>query len=177
MRRPWRTVSIRTVTATHLAPALLLPLFVWRLYQRVRRNEIRQQFRRHRLVARVVLVALLTASVLALACPHLPSIEAGLGGLLAGALLGIAGLRLPRWEMTPEGNFYTPNAFLGGGLVLVLAGQLLERTSMLVAEPRTSAAALDFLFHCPFTLGIFGLTAGYYLAYRTGVLTRGRKIG
>lgn len=113
---------------------------------------------------------------MALACPHLLSLEAGGGGLLVGAFLGAAGLRLTRWEMTPEGDFYTPNAFLGGGLVLVLAGQLLDRSSVLLIEPRTSAAAMDFLFHCPFTVGVFGLSAGYYLVYSAGVLVRARRI-
>ncbi|HLP24409.1 MAG TPA: hypothetical protein VK477_01935 [Acidobacteriota bacterium] len=165
------------MTTAHLAPVLLLPLFAWRIYLRARRNEARQQFRRSHLVARLVLVALLTAWVMTLACPHLPSLEAGIGGLLVGALIGVAGLRLTRWEMTPEGNFYTPNAFLGGGVVLVLAGQMLDRSSMLLTEPRPAAAAVDFLFHCPFTLGVFGLSAGYYLAYSAGVLARGRKVG
>jgi hypothetical protein len=175
--RPWRTVSILTVTTAHLAPALLLPLFAWRLYVRAQRNESRQEFRRPRLVARLVFVSLLTTWVMGLACPHLPAIEAGIGGLVLGALVGIAGLRLTRWEMTPEGNFYTPNAFLGGGLVLVLLGLVLDRSTMLLAEPRTATAAMDFLFHCPFTLGFFGLTAGYYLAHSAGVLARGRKVG
>lgn len=164
------------MTAAHLAPVLLLPFFAWRIYVRARRNELRQQFRRNRLIARVVLVALLTMGVMALACPHLPALEAGISGLLVGALLGIASLRLTRWEMTPEGNFYTPNAFLGGGLVLVFVGQVLDRSSVLLTEPRTATAAIDFLFHCPFTQGVFGLSAGYYLAYSVGVLARARHV-
>lgn len=164
------------MTATHLAPVLLLPLFAWRLYLRVRRNEVRQQFRRPRLVACLLLVALLTTGVMTLACQHRPSLEAGIGGLLMGALLGVGGLRLTRWEMTPEGNFYTPNAFLGGALVLVFVGQVLDRSSVLLTEPRTVTAAIDFLFHCPVTQGVFGLSAGYYLAYSAGVLARARKL-
>jgi hypothetical protein len=164
------------VTSAQLAPAILVPLVAWRIYLRAQRKKPRQQFHRGRLVARFVLGTLLTALVMTLACPHLPSFESGLGGLLVGGLVGLAGLRLTRWEMTPEGDFYTPNAFLSVGLILVLTGRLVYRATIWLSDPHLTTGVTAALMRCPFTLGLFGLTAGYYLAYTAGVLARGRKL-
>lgn len=46
-------------------------------------------------------------------------------GLAAGALLGLLGYALARWEHTPQGVYYTPNAALVLTITLVVTGRIL----------------------------------------------------
>jgi len=127
-------------------------------------------------VARLAIYAFAVALVTFFAASFLPSLEAEMGGVLVGVALAFLGLRLTRWEMTPEGNFYTPNALLGIGLTLLFVGRLVYRLTVLFADPPAIGAGTPPLFQSPLTLLIFGVTAGYYLAYTAGVLLRGRRV-
>jgi hypothetical protein len=164
------------VTTAQLAPAILVPLVAWRIYMRARRNIGRQELRPARLVARVGIYTLLLALVTAAAARHLPSLEAELGGLLAGVVLAVFGLKLTRWEMAPDGNFYTPNAYLGIGLTLLFVGRIVYRFMVLFVNPPLVSDGPPQLFQSPLTFAIFGITVGYYLAYTAGVLARGRRV-
>lgn len=163
------------MTSAQLAPAILIPFIAWRIYVRARRNVGRQPFRRGRLLAQVVIYSTIAMLLAVFAVKHLPSLEAELSGLVGGALLAMLGLKFTRWEMTPEGNFYTPNAFLGLGLTLLFVGRIVYRSTVLLtnASPVTQPAAH---FASPLTLAIFGLTAGYFIAYSAGVILRGRRV-
>lgn len=164
------------MTSAQLAPAILIPLVAWRVYVRARRNIGRQQFRRGRLLARVALYSTLATLIAVFAAGHLPSLGAELGGLAGGALLALLGLKLTRWEMTPEGSFYTPNAFLGLGLTLLFLGRIVYRFTVLSAAPPAVGPGAPQVFQSPLTLAIFGVTVGYYIAYTAGVLARGRHV-
>ena len=164
------------MTTAQLAPAILVPLVAWRIYVRTRRNIGRQQLRPTRLVIRVALYAFISALVAFFAAAFPPALEGEIGGLLAGAALALVGLKLTRWEMTPEGNFYTPNPFLGIALALLFVGRIVYRFTVLLAHPPSANPAAPELFHSPLTLAIFGATAGYYIAYTVGVLLRGRRV-
>lgn len=164
------------MTSAQLAPALLVPLVAWRVYVRARRNIGRQLLHPTRLAARIAVYSLIVALVTFFAARFLPSLEAELGGLLAGAVLAFAGLKLTRWEMTPDGSFYTPNAFLGLALTLLFVGRIVYRLTMLFAHPPVVGSSSPQLFQSPLTLLIFGVTAGYYIAYTAGVLARGRRV-
>ena len=47
------------------------------------------------------------------------------GGILLGAILGIFGLRLTKFETTDEGHFYIPNVYIGSALSLLLVGRII----------------------------------------------------
>ena len=96
-----------------------IPLLLWRIYARIRRNIGRQRSRPWRHWFGVVLFPLLVAMFTLVALSN-PLAEAGLwGGLGGGLALGAWALRLTRFERTPEGFFYTPNAYIGVGLSLL----------------------------------------------------------
>lgn len=163
------------MTTAQLAPAILIPLVAWRVYARVRRNVGPQRLRPRQLGLRLLVSTLAALAVAGFGARHLPALAAEGGGLLGGALLAVLGLKLTRWEMTAEGNFYTPNAFLGVALTLLLIGRIVYRGTVLLTNAAPSAPPSP-LFANPLTLAIFGLTAGYFIAYSAGVILRGRRV-
>ena len=166
-----------------LVVVVLVPLIAWRLYSRVRRLVGRQRSRAWRHWLAVVLFPLL-AAMLALAALRNPFALATLAaGFAIGVGLGLWGLRLTRFERTPQGWFYTPNAHIGIALsVLVIARVAWRLFEMQSGALR--AAGPDFA-RSPLTLAIFGMLAGYYTTYALGILrwrhspseTDGRELG
>ncbi len=96
------------------------------------------------------------------------------GGLALGVPLGLYGLHLTRFETTPEGRFYTPNPYMGVGLSMLLAGRVAYRL-LVFSSASGQGTAQPQLMHSPLTLFIYGLLAGYYMAYFTGVLARSHE--
>jgi hypothetical protein len=159
------------MTSAHLAPALVVPFVAWRIYRRVRRNIGRQQLRPKRMKIGIVIFSLLTLLIGGVTLTYPPSLAALTGGLCVGVPLAMAGLRLTRFEQTAEGDFYTPNTYIGVALTLVLVGRMVYRGLVLFGASSAGGAMPPQLFRSPLTLFVFGLTAGYYIAFYTGVLT------
>jgi hypothetical protein len=154
----------------------LVPLIAWRLYSRVRRNIGRQKSRPGRHWAGAIFFSLLLV-LLALAAMTRPLSGVALAaGSLCGAALGIWGLKLTRYERTAEGFFYTPNAYLGIALSLLLVARVLYRLSevYLLQGTASAAQAQDFV-RSPLTLLIIGLVAGYYATFAIGLLRWRRR--
>jgi hypothetical protein len=104
------------------------------------------------------------------AWPHLERLGLLLAGLGLGALLGRFGLGKTRFEATPTGLFYTPNAHLGIALSLLFVARIIYRVVEVYAvEPDVPHGAHDFA-SSPLTLAVFGLLAGYYIAYAIGLV-------
>ena len=105
----------------------------------------------------------------AIAGLEFPKILIGLGGgLLGGALLGLLGLRLTKFETTEEGHFYTPNTHIGVGLTVLFIGRVIYRFWVLNDETTASTHGPS-VFQSPLTLLFFGLIAGYYIVYYVGL--------
>ena len=148
----------------------LVPLIVWRMYSRVRRLVGRQRLSRVRPWITLTLFPLLVLAFAYFAFPRLEVLAWLGGGLACGAALAVYGLRKTRFEPTREGLFYTPNAHLGIVLSLLFAGRLAYRAlEVYVLEPGRPRSPLEFA-HSPLTLSIFGLLAGYYIAYAIGLV-------
>jgi hypothetical protein len=100
-----------------------------------------------------------------------------LGGAVAGIGLGIYGLRLTRFENTPEGLYYTPSAHLGIALSVLLIGRVGYRAMQMYSMADVSSAPRPLPFTgTPLTLLIFGALAGYYVTYAIGLLRWRRNV-
>jgi hypothetical protein len=162
------------MTPAHVSPiAMSAGLFLlvgWRMYYRLRRLIGRQPYHPRRPWFSVTLFPLLVALVLWAVRAHSPAVAALLAGLPIGIALGVLGLRLTRFEVTPQGLFYTPNAHLGIALSLLMVGRLAYRFLTLhLGENWLQAFAMQAA-PSPLTLLIFGLLAGYYPCYAAGLL-------
>jgi hypothetical protein len=166
------------LTPQVILPTLLVPLIGFRIYRRLRANFGRQTVQHTRMVVRLVILTVVTALFLAAATRSMPALQAAGGGLVAGLLLGVLGLRLTRFESDAQARYYTPNAYIGATVTLLLAGRLIYRMSAIYTTPQlASSPATDpfaAMSQSPLTLTFIMLTVGYYLTYTAGVLYKSR---
>ena len=149
-------------------------LIAWRMYSRVRRLIGRQRLSRVRPWVSVTLFPALVLLLAFASLAHPEGIAALVVGLAAGAALGMWGLKLTKFERTPEGLFYTPNLHLGIGLSLLLAGRILYRLGQVYLGVSAGGTSIDFA-RSPITLVIFGTLAGYYVRYAIGLIAWSRQ--
>lgn len=164
-------------------PSLILfvifaAFFALRMYARVRRLLLRQQFSKRRswfsLIFFPALASLLF--ILILVQPRAELADAAklaelseLGGAIIGVALGIVGLRKTKYESTPEGLFYTPNAHIGIALSVLVVARIGYRYYQMFTGD-SSAPSLNSFVTSPLTLLFFGTLVGYYATYAFGLL-------
>jgi hypothetical protein len=90
-----------------------------------------------------------------------------LGGLSAGVAVGLLGYALTRWEPTPQGLYYTPNAWLVLSLTLAVTGRILYgiwrgwQAWGTVVGDRTWIAEAGVAG----SMGVGAVVLGYYFTY------------
>jgi hypothetical protein len=157
-------------TPSTIALLVLLPLLAWRVYSRFRKMVGRQRLSRVRPWITLTIFPALVALLIYAAQSHVERLGWLAGGLMIGSLLAAYGLRLTRFEPTPQGLFYTPNVHLGIALSLLFVGRILYRLAEVYAiDTTTPPSSADFV-RSPVTLAIFGLLAGYYVTYAFGLV-------
>lgn len=164
-----------------LLPVLLLALMPLILIQRYRVGTSRRLVRPWFVGLNLLLMALSALLFLAgagVTSYWVANAFAGAAlGLLFGALLGVLGLVLTRWEPTAATLHYTPNRFL----VLIVTFAVTARVlyglwrSWTVVRAGISGAPVVLAFGIPESLGVAGMVIGYYLMYAIGLRSRLRK--
>lgn len=124
----------------------------------------------------VCLFPMLIALLLVGALAHPPAALGLVAGLAIGVALGLYGLRLTKFEQTPLGLFYTPNAHLGIALSMLFIGRLLYRAAQFYLGVAAAQGGAIAFGRSPLTLIIFGTLAGYYVAYAVGLLRWRRRV-
>lgn len=156
--------------ATVVPFLVLLPLIGWRLYRRVRSSIGRQKLSKVRPWITVSVFPLLILLIAFASRGHAASLGCLAAGVSIGAGLGVFGTRKTAFENTPLGMFYTPNAHLGIALSVVFIGRVIYRMFELYSLDTSAPFASPDFTRSPLTLAIFGLLAGYYVAYAIGLI-------
>jgi hypothetical protein len=156
-------------------PSLVVPvgigaLVLWRFYSRVRRMVGRQILSSVRPWITVCVFPILTVLLVSVSIAQPMSPLALAGGIVVGVCLGVYGLRKTRFEKTPHGLFYTPNAHLGVALSLLLLGRIIYRLVQVYGASESGTSPPINSATTPLTLLIFGTLAGYYFTYAVGLL-------
>ena len=160
-----------TTLDTHLLIVIAVAaLVVWRIYARIRRMVGRQRLGRVRPWITVTVFPLIFALLMLRGLANPVTGIAALAGALVGIGLGVLGTRLTKFEVTPAGLFYTPNAHLGIALSLLLVLRLGYRFVMLQASSGHADPQATQIGSSPLTMAIFGTLAGYYVTYAIGLL-------
>src|SRR3954468_15749983 len=160
---------------TLLLPAGIAALVGWRLYSRVKRMVGRQRLSKVRPWLTLCVFPLLLAFLLVGSSSHSYLSLALAAGVVGGTALGWYGLRLTKFEQTPLGLFYTPNAHLGIALSLLFVARIAYRAAQLYLAPGLTPEGGAAFARSPLTLLIFGTLAGYYISYAIGLLRWRRR--
>jgi hypothetical protein len=157
-------------TITIITLVILVPLLAWRIYSRFRRMIGRQKLSKIRpwitvfiLPIAIVLLSYQTHQQYAQICSLI-------GGLIIGTILGVLGLQKTVFEQTNEGLFYTPNAFIGVSILILLICRVIYRVFEIATSDVTLENSTNSFLLTPLTLICFGLLAGYYICYATGLI-------
>jgi hypothetical protein len=145
-------------------------LVAWRLYSRFRRLVGRQHMNPRRVWATVIFFPILLAFLSLPSIEHPMSAAALLSGIVVGIGLGLYGLRVTRFEIQPEGHFYTPSAHLGIALSLLLVARLAYRFVQVGLTGAPAATPPTGLVRSPLTLLLIATLAGYYVTYAIGLI-------
>lgn len=164
------------MTSAQLAPAIVLPLIAWRVYIRIRRNIGRQPLQLRSLKRRIAIWSIILVVFAAFAVLHPLALAALAAGVVLSVGLAWLGIRYTSIESTPQGDFYTPNTIIGVGLSLLVVGRLAYRMTVIMAGTAVATGRPPSMFDSPLTLGMFGLMAGYYVAYYIAVVVRTKHL-
>lgn len=157
------------MTLTTLALLILTPLLVWRIYSRLKSRMARQRSVVSRHYSGVLVFFAMVSVPASELLGNTSPLLALLGGALAGAALGVYGLRLTRFETTPEGYFFTPNARLGILVAMALVARVLY-LGVLIYANKGSALPTPRITDSELTMLAVGLAGGYFGTYSAGLL-------
>jgi Na+/proline symporter len=157
------------MSITTLALIVLMPVLVWRIYSRLKKQMTRTRsiMSRH-YTGVLVFGALLLVPLASLA--HRPyALVALVGGGAMGILLGLYGLRRTRFEDTDEGYYFTPDQRLGVLVGMVLVARIIYLGIEIYLNQGSNQPNPRFS-DSPVTMYCLGLTAGYFAAYSAGLM-------
>ena len=163
-----------------ITPFLLGAVVIWAVYRRMRRNFGRQPLNAGRMKFRIGFFAVIGVLMAFFALRDMELLGSLAGGIAFGAALGYFGLQHTKFEITPQGRFYTPHTYIGLFVTALFLGRLLYR--FLLVYPDMHAASqsnqnpFDAYQKSPLTLAIFGVLIGYYVLYYVGVLRKSQSL-
>ena len=180
---PGSSIEPGIAMAPHFTmPLFLIPIVIFGIWRRVRSQFGLQPIRRKWMIFRIVLFAVFGAAAASFAIRDI-SLVAGLGGgLVAGAALGLLGLRLSRFQLDPvKGDCYVPNPYVGALVTALFIGRLLWRYAMVFPQLQDPTGATPPIHgpdvgQSPLTLALLGLFVGYYICYFVGLLIHHQRI-
>ena len=163
-----------------VTPFLIGALLIWGIYRRMRRTFGRQVLEPRRLTIRVGIFVLVGALIALPVVQHPQLLAALAAGAVAGAALGMLGLRHTVFEATPEGRFYTPHTYIGLVVTALFLGRMLYRVATVSAGVPTGAPPPNtdpFAAYVrnPLSLAVFAVLIGYYITYYVGVLRHAKQ--
>ena len=97
-----------------------------------------------------------------------------LAGLAAGALLGLVGLAITRWERGPRGLYYTPNRWLVLAITLTVTARILYGFWRSIQAWRSGVSGGSWFIESGVagSLAAGAVVLGYYFVYWLGVRRR-----
>ncbi len=158
------------MVVSSLLPVVLVPLLGWRLYSRYRKLVGKQTPRVGKLWASMLLFPLLFILVGVGALRDTLSFECLLAGGVLGLALAFWGLKLTSYESGPEGLSYTPNLYMGLGLMSLFAGRIAYRFVQIYSAGGMQESHMNGFGINPATTFIVGIVFCYYPMYSSGIL-------
>jgi hypothetical protein len=167
-------------------PYAIAVLVVLLIYRRLRRSFGRQKVRPVRMKIRIGILILLAASLTPTAMRSAEFLFAELGGVAAGAALGLWGAQRTRYQTHGGSLHYIPHTYTGIAVSLLFLGRVVYRMVALYSMDHSIGqvgldSAQSFgspaMVNSPLTVGALFVVIGYYVCYYSLVLWKSRRIG
>jgi hypothetical protein len=157
------------MSLTTLALILLVPFLVWRVYQRLKSQMLRQRS----IMSRHYTGLLVFGAMLVVPATELGDRPFSLAALAAGALAGIGlatyGLRRTRFEDSPEGYFFTPPMRMGVLIGMLLVARVIYLGIEIYLNQGSSRPNPRFS-DSPATMLCLGITAAYFATFSASLM-------
>jgi hypothetical protein len=162
--------------------ALFIPLMI---YRRLRRSFGRQPLRPKRMTFRMIILAVLGASLAPAALRSAGFFAGEAAGAAFGAALALWGAKRTRFLTQNAQLYYVPHTYSGIAVSLLVVGRVAYRFMQIYAAggfvsagaaPGDSAAAPASMVQSPVTVGIVFVLIGYYLCYYGWLLRKAKHI-
>lgn len=160
----------RAMTQTQITLLIFIPLIVWRLYSRYRKLVGKQHVRPGKLWASVIFFPLLFILMGFASKQNETAALCLLGGGAAGIVLSFIGHKLTKFENDNGVLSYTPNSYIGLGLMIVFVTRIAYRFFQVSEMTQQDPAAMQQLGSNPLTMLVLGLLICYYASYSIGIL-------
>jgi len=161
------------MSLTTLALIALVPILVWRIYQRLKAQMARQRsiLSRHYTGLFVFSVMILIPATELVDRPF--QLAALAAGAIAGIALGSYGLRRTRFETTPEGYFFSVPQRMSILVAMLLVARVIYLGIEIYMNQGSSQPNPRFT-DSPLTMICLGITAAYFASF-SAALMRWRK--
>jgi hypothetical protein len=157
------------MSLTTLALIILVPFLVWRIYQRLKSQMVRQRS----IMSRHYTGLLVFGAMLVVPATDLGERPLSLAALAAGAVAGIGlathGLRRTRFEDTPEGYFFTPPMRMGVLVGMLLVARVIYLGIEIYMNQGSNQPNPRFS-DSPVTMFCLGLTAAYFATFSASLM-------
>lgn len=171
-------VNVPLLLVVLLVPVIVLAMMPLILVQRYRAGKARRRVRGWNVALSFGLIVFSTCCFLAgamLASIWVPrALTGAVVGLAIGAMLGVAGLLLTRWEPSGGTLHYTPNRWLVLVVTFLVSARMVYGLwrSWSVASAGVRGTQVLLAFGVPESLAAGGVVIGYHLAYAWGLRRR-----
>jgi hypothetical protein len=157
------------MSLTTLALIALVPVLVWRIYSRIKKQMARQRS----IVSRHYTGLLVFGGMLLVPLADLGDNPFSLAALAAGAIGGIAlgnyGVRKTRYEDTPEGYFFTPPMRVGVLVAMLLVARVIYLGIEIYMNQGSTHRNPQFT-DSPISMLCLGITAAYFATFSATLL-------
>ena len=157
------------MSLTTLALIALVPVLVWRIYQRLKSQMTRQRSIMSRHYTGLLVFAAMILVPAASLGDRPYALLALAGGALFGIILGMLGLRRTRFEDTSEGYFFTPPMRMGVLVAMLLVARVIY-LGIEIYMNQGSSQPNPRLSDSPATMFCVGLTGAYFATFSASLM-------
>lgn len=160
---------------------VIIALILLGIYRRVRRNIGWQRLKRGNLVIRTVIFLVIGLLFLTAGVSHPISIVSDIIGIILGALLGVYGVNLTRFEQREGRLYYCPNIWVGTGVTLLFLGRLIYRFYTLYSSGALNGGQqnpnqFQSMTGNSWAAGLLLIMFAYYIIYYVVLLKKQKQI-
>jgi hypothetical protein len=157
------------MSLTTLALIALIPLLVWRVYQRLKKRMARQRSILSRHYTGLLVFSVLVLAPLTELGERPLSLAALAAGAVAGIGLGTYGVRRTRFEDTSEGYYFTPPARMGILVAMLLVARVIY-LGIEIYMNQGSSTPNPRLTDSPLTMFCLGLSGAYFATFSASLM-------